>query len=139
MGVIQGIGAPAAYAAQPTPWSSLWGNPIYSPSHPYAQSFTPQLPGVPLSGYPGMIASGSYTQQQLLHSLQAAVQQVLHVVPLQLQQIQQLLQLLAQQSHPLHTQGLQPFQMPFIGGPSGWLATPQTGYPQFSGQPGYVM
>ena len=138
MGALQGIGSPAAYAAQPTPWGSPWGHPIYSASFPYAHSFTPQQPGALLSGYPGT-ALGGYAQQQLLHSLHAAIQQVQQVVPLQLQQIQQLLQLLALQSHT-HTQGLQPVQMPFIGGPSGWFAGTQAGQPQmFSGQPGYVM
>jgi len=133
MGALQGIGTPAAYP-QPTPW----GGPLQV-GYPYAHLTAP-LPVVPFSGYP--VAPGSfgvYPQQQLLHSIQVAIQQALQLVPQQLQQIQQLVQLLAQQSHQMqHTQGPQPFQIPSIGA-SGWLTT-QAGQPQlFTGQAGYVM
>lgn len=136
MGALQGIGTPAAFPGQPVPW----GNPQQF-GHPYAQSFGPQLPSVSMSGYPGATSFyGPYAQQQLLHSLQLAIQQVAQVVPLQLQQIQQLVQLLAQQAHQSpFTQG-QPFQIPSFGTPMSWLAGTQGGQHQlFSGQPGYVM
>jgi hypothetical protein len=136
MGALQGIGTPAAFTGQPGPW----GNPLQF-GNPYAQSFAPQLPGVSTIGYPGATSFyGPYAQQQLLHSLQAAIQQVAQVVPLQLHQIQQLVQVLAQQAHqPQFTQG-QPFQIPSFGAPVPWLAGTQGGQSQlFSGQPGYVM
>jgi hypothetical protein len=108
--------------------------------YPFAQPFTPGLPGASIGG-----AFGSYGPQQ---TLQAAVQQALHfvpqqlqqiqqlvqVIPHQLQQIQQLLHVLAQSHQYQYSQVLQPFQPPLAV--PGW----QTGQPQlFGGQPGYVM
>jgi hypothetical protein len=139
MGALQGMGTPAAFSAQTTPWGQPWGHFAHA-SYPYAQSFNPQLPGVSF-GYQGATSPfGIHAQQQLLQSLQAAVQQALQVVPQQLQQIQQLVLLLAQQSYqPQQVQGQQPFQIPSFA-PPAWLGSAQAGQQQlFGGAGGYVM
>jgi hypothetical protein len=101
------------------------------------------LSALPFSGYlPQANPFGAYSQPQGLQSLQMAIQQLVQIVPVQLHQIQQLIQLVAQQQ--LHQtpqmHALQPFPIPYVGGPTGWLAAAQTGQPQaFTGQAGYVM
>ena len=128
MGALQGIGTSAAFA-QPTPWGNPWST-FTQGAHPYAQSF-------------GSPQQQLLQQQQILQSLQVAVQQALYAVPQQLHQIQQLVQLLAQQSYQLQQlqqlQATQPFQIPSFG-LSPWLCGAQSGQPQlFGGPPGYVM
>jgi hypothetical protein len=131
MGALQGLGTPATYASQPTPWS----NPVFG-AYPLLQSPL----GVPFGGH-----QTGYPQQQILQALQGTiqqlqilpwqVQQLLQILPLQLQQLQQIVHLLAQQSHQLQTTG-----MPFFQNPAAWLAGTQTAQPQiFGSQAGYVM
>jgi hypothetical protein len=151
MGALQGIGTPTPYAAPHMSWGNPWTG-FSQMGYPFAQPFTPALPGTagavfnPYGPPPQAVGQQAlhFVPQQLQQIQQLVqlvpqqlqqIQQLVQLVPHQLQQIQQVIQLLAQQPYQLqHSHALQPFQSPI--GISGW----QTGQTQlFGGQPGYVM